>query len=90
MHILEHLTNPVHFIEDCWTILKPGGFLAIVVPNFEKMGSVGYYRDESHLHEMVPGRLWAQFRRDSRWGVVQFNTLAWNYPQSFDIVVQAR
>jgi SAM-dependent methyltransferase len=32
-HSLEHMNNPVHAIEGWWSLVKPGGFLVVVVPD---------------------------------------------------------
>lgn len=31
--LIEHLVNPDHFLEECWRILKPDGYLLISTPN---------------------------------------------------------
>lgn len=36
-HILEHISNPVGFLEQCWQTLKINGELIIEVPNIESM-----------------------------------------------------
>lgn len=89
-HIVEHLNDPEAFYMQVHDILKPGGYFVLICPNFETMGSVGYYRDKTHRHEMVPGREWARFRRDRGWDVVQFNRLAFRWPLSFDLVVRKK
>lgn len=32
-HLFEHMQNPVRFLLECWRVLKPGGQLALVMPN---------------------------------------------------------
>lgn len=32
-HLLEHLENPVAFMDECWRILSPGGTLYVEVPD---------------------------------------------------------
>ena len=32
-HVLEHVLNPIEFIQNCYNMLKPGGILYIEVPN---------------------------------------------------------
>jgi 2-polyprenyl-3-methyl-5-hydroxy-6-metoxy-1,4-benzoquinol methylase len=38
-HVLEHLPDPVKTLQECWRALKPGGLLAVAVPNFESLQS---------------------------------------------------
>lgn len=37
-HTLEHLPNPVRTLGEIHRLLKPGGRLAVIVPNFESLG----------------------------------------------------
>jgi 2-polyprenyl-3-methyl-5-hydroxy-6-metoxy-1,4-benzoquinol methylase len=32
-HVIEHVSNPVALLQECYRILKPGGYLVIVTPN---------------------------------------------------------
>lgn len=32
-HVLEHVPNPIAFIQDCGTLLKPGGHLSLALPD---------------------------------------------------------
>lgn len=34
MDVFEHVDNPILFMNECWRILKPGGFLRIRSPHF--------------------------------------------------------
>lgn len=43
-HTLEHVPDPVGFLRDTWRVLKPGGRLAVIVPNVESLAS-RVYRD---------------------------------------------
>ena len=36
-HVLEHVEDPVHTIEECRRILRPGGRLVVAVPNFSSL-----------------------------------------------------
>lgn len=38
-HVIEHVINPVNFLRECLTLLKPGGRLVAVTPN---VGSLGH------------------------------------------------
>ena len=89
-HLLEHLKDPGRFVDLCHRLLKPGGHLCLILPDFEAQGSVGYHRTIDHYQEMVKGRVWAEFRRDTRWSVVQFNKLSFWYFTAFDIVLEKR
>jgi SAM-dependent methyltransferase len=37
-HVVEHLHDPVGFIEECRRILKPGGYLVLITPNADSFG----------------------------------------------------
>ena len=50
-HILEHFHDHETFLRECYRILKPGGFLRIVVPHITNMassGCLGHYRGFSY------------------------------------------
>lgn len=40
-HILEHLDDPIHFFNEAYRVLAPGGFLLIEVPSVNGMGAFG-------------------------------------------------
>lgn len=59
-HILEHFLDHEIFLRECYRILKPGGFLRVVVPhctNMSSIGCLGHYRTFSHdtLHRYLDG-----------------------------------
>ena len=39
-HVLEHVTDPVGFIKDAMRLARPGGFIAIAVPNMKGASSL--------------------------------------------------
>ena len=40
-HVLEHLDDPIHFFNEAYRVLSPGGFLLIEVPSAEGAGAFG-------------------------------------------------
>jgi SAM-dependent methyltransferase len=38
IHVLEHVANPSSLLAECCRILKPGGRLVVVTPNFNSLG----------------------------------------------------
>jgi len=40
-HVLEHLADPIHFFNEAYRVLAPGGFLLIEVPSAEGAGAFG-------------------------------------------------
>lgn len=58
-HCLEHLADPVTAVRNWWRILKPGGFLIIVVPHrdlYEKKRALPSRWNEDHKHFFVIDR----------------------------------
>jgi len=45
-HIIEHLKNPIHFFNEAYRVLAPGGFLLIEVPSTNGMGA---WCDPTHI-----------------------------------------
>lgn len=50
-HFIEHLPDQKQFLDECYRILKPGGFLRLCVPhssNCVSIGCMGHYRTYSY------------------------------------------
>lgn len=45
-HIIEHLKNPIHFFNEAYRVLAPGGFLLVEVPSTDGMGA---WCDPTHI-----------------------------------------
>lgn len=58
-HVLEHVPEPVATIEECRRILRPGGMLALAIPNLDS------------LQARISGRHW--FHLDIPWHLYHFN-----------------
>ncbi|GIU82978.1 MAG: class I SAM-dependent methyltransferase [Acidobacteria bacterium] len=62
-HVFEHVSDPVKILEECKRILKPGGALALAMPNGKSLGSRWfgkYWRGLTppwHLHLFNPKSL---------------------------------
>jgi len=77
-HILEHFLDHETFLRECHRILKPGGFLRIVVPHCTSMSSVGclgHYRtfsaDTLHRYLCSQGRHDCYMFRDIKFELVE-------------------
>lgn len=46
--VLEHLHNPEHFMNEAYRILKPGGRIIIMTPDWEKVMNI-FYDDHTHV-----------------------------------------
>jgi 2-polyprenyl-3-methyl-5-hydroxy-6-metoxy-1,4-benzoquinol methylase len=44
-HVIEHLHDPVDTLRHCWKILKPGGHITVITPNFGSRGHELYGPD---------------------------------------------
>lgn len=62
-HAVEHLTWPerVHFFNELWRVLKPGGQALIVVPHWN---SARFYGDPTHKEPLSE---WAFLYLDAKW-----------------------
>ena len=38
-HVIEHFSNPITTLKECYRILKPGGKLVVITPNIESLGA---------------------------------------------------
>ena len=50
-HVIEHVPNPIGFVNDCAAILTDGGVLSLVVP--DKRSCFDYYRPPSSLARLI-------------------------------------
>lgn len=46
--VLEHLHSPVHFLKECFRVLKPGGRVVFLVPDWESNYKI-YFDDFTHV-----------------------------------------
>jgi 2-polyprenyl-3-methyl-5-hydroxy-6-metoxy-1,4-benzoquinol methylase len=44
-HVIEHLHEPLETLRNCFTVMKPGGVIAIATPNFQSFGHSIFGRD---------------------------------------------
>lgn len=54
-HVMEHLPNPIRFLDDCCTLLRTGGILSLALPN--KTYSFDYLRRETKFSDWVSAYL---------------------------------
>lgn len=48
-HLIEHLENPKHFLRETFRLLKTGGVIILVTPDWRKQYKT-FYRDPTHIH----------------------------------------
>jgi len=48
-HVVEHLSDPSNFMSECKRLLKPGGRLVMVTPDWRKQYKT-FWRDHTHVH----------------------------------------
>jgi SAM-dependent methyltransferase len=51
-HVLEHISDLIRFMEECWRVLKPDGVMEIISPYWTHMWSVG---DPTHVRLITEG-----------------------------------
>lgn len=62
-HLIEHVSDPVELLRECYRLLKPGGYLVIVTPNANGWGHRLYGADwrglepPRHIQIFAPGPL---------------------------------
>jgi len=54
--VLEHVLDPGHLLAECKRVLKPGGALIVLTPDFASTVPV-FYEDPTHIHPYVPKSL---------------------------------
>lgn len=47
--VLEHIANAEHFLSEMRCVCKPGGYICILVPDWESQYKIFYY-DPTHIH----------------------------------------
>ena len=51
--VIEHLYNPENFIQECYKVLKPGGKIIIMTPDWQSQKDI-FYDDYTHHHPYTP------------------------------------
>jgi len=54
-HLIEHLENPLQFLKECRRVLRRGGMVTVVTPNFLSKNA---YLDPDHKHVFNFVKLW--------------------------------
>ena len=67
-HVIEHLHNPMETLQLCWKLLKPGGQLVILTPNYEASGREYFGPDWRGLE---PPRHLVLFNEKSLWAAME-------------------
>jgi SAM-dependent methyltransferase len=52
-HVIEHISNPIEILAECYRILKPNGKIVIITPNLE---SLGHRLFRAHWRGLEPPR----------------------------------
>ena len=84
--ILEHLSDPVHVLNECYRVLVPGGWLNISVPSTDGRGA---FQDPTHISFFNENSVWyytnpkfAQYVKDIRCKFQVSRVLTW-YPSDW-------
>ncbi|MCU4139987.1 MAG: 2-polyprenyl-3-methyl-5-hydroxy-6-metoxy-1 [Methanophagales archaeon] len=51
-HIIEHLSDPIYFMKECFRILKEGGKLVVITEDFSKAYKI-FYDDPTHISPLT-------------------------------------
>ena len=51
--VIEHVVDPTNMLAEMKRVLKPGGVLILLTPDFSKLHTV-FYEDPTHVHPYVP------------------------------------
>lgn len=81
--VLEHLVNPASFLAKAATLLNPGGFCFVLVPNFKSLavrllGAKYRYILPQHVNYFTAATLALLARRAPRWTQVYLGTTHFN------------
>lgn len=86
-HIFEHLTDPIHTMNEAYRVLAPGGFLFIEVPSTDGRGA---FQDPSHVSFWNENSFWyytrethARFIKPKYFGRFQASFLSTYFPDEF-------
>jgi len=61
-HIFEHLTDPIHTMNEAFRVLAPGGWLLLDVPSTDGRGA---FQDPTHVSFWNENSIW--YYTDKRW-----------------------
>ncbi|WP_338635662.1 methyltransferase domain-containing protein [Spirobacillus cienkowskii] len=67
-HCLEHMLNPKNALEEWWKLIKPGGFLVLVVPD-EDLYEQGFWPSRFNRDHKVTFTI----RKEKSWSPVSYN-----------------
>ncbi len=73
--LLEHLDNPVGFLTEVRRILRPGGYICLIVPSAESLNR-GFYDDYTHIRPFTHASL-KQLAEDARFSRHRTRYLFW-------------
>ena len=73
--LLEHLDNPVGFLTEVRRILRPGGYICLIVPSTESLNR-GFYDDYTHIRPFTHASL-KQLAEDARFSRHRTRYLFW-------------